>query len=84
MARPQEMRRGSLLSVRRRKKRVIGLEQKSPFQYLVRRKVRKLKKMVPGCQDDGVEAVLRKTAEYIAFLELQVTALKSLSYIYGV
>ncbi|KAG6502360.1 hypothetical protein ZIOFF_042252 [Zingiber officinale] len=52
--------------------------KKSSAQHWVVRKLKKLEGMVPGCQGGvGVEELLRRTAEHIVFLELQVAVLSN-------
>lgn len=52
-------------------------------QPLVTRKLRKLKKIIPGCEEAGLEELLQRTAEYISFLELHVIILERISNLHG-
>lgn len=52
---------------------------KNHVQAMVTRKLKKLKKIIPGCQGVELEELLQRTAEYIAFLELQVIILRRIS-----
>ncbi|KAJ0965718.1 hypothetical protein J5N97_026856 [Dioscorea zingiberensis] len=78
------MRRRPVSSVRRRLRRMVSLREKKCNTGLVLKKLKKLKKIIPGCGDSGVETLLCRTAEYIFILEMQVNVLKSLSDLYGV
>ncbi|MQM08467.1 hypothetical protein Taro_041320 [Colocasia esculenta] len=51
---------------------------------LLRNKLRVLEEIVPGSRDLDAEALLRRTADYIALLELRVSVLRGLSNLYGV
>ncbi|CAL9061812.1 unnamed protein product [Musa acuminata subsp. burmannicoides] len=75
MARSLSMRRASP-PARRGGRGMMHMREKKPLQCLVLKKLRKLKKIVPGCRDVGLEALLRRTADYISFLELKVIVLK--------
>ncbi|OAY85712.1 hypothetical protein ACMD2_19151 [Ananas comosus] len=77
------MRRRPSVSVRRIQAMVLA-KKKKPFELLVQRKLQELKKIIPKNNDNGVEALLRTTAEYICFLELKVTVLRDLANLYGV
>lgn len=58
--------------------RSVRPRKKSPAQHLAARKLKKLERMVPGCQGGvEVEELLRITAEHIVFLELQVVVLSN-------
>ncbi|RWW39049.1 hypothetical protein BHE74_00055657 [Ensete ventricosum] len=93
MARPLEMKKPSSSSgraattttTRRRRRRTVPPREKegSPVNS-VQGKLRKLESIIPGRQDDSIEGLLMRTADYISFLELQVDVLKSLSHLYGV
>jgi len=65
---------------------MMSLRRRKPFQLMVLRRLRELKKIVPvGTRRKAdVDAVLRQTAEYICVLELKVATLRRLSNIYGV
>ncbi|KAG2584224.1 hypothetical protein PVAP13_6KG284400 [Panicum virgatum] len=65
---------------------MVSLRRRRPFQLMVLRRLRELKKIVPvGTRRKAdVDAVLRQTAEYICVLELKVATLRRLSNIYGV
>ncbi|RWW46951.1 hypothetical protein BHE74_00047111 [Ensete ventricosum] len=63
---------------------MLHMREKKPLQCLVLKKLRKLKKVVPGCKDVGFEALLRRTADYISFLELKVIVLKRILDFHGV
>ncbi|WOL13877.1 hypothetical protein Cni_G22657 [Canna indica] len=48
------------------------------------KKLRRLKKMIPGCsQDIEVDELLQRTVEYIYFLEMQVIVLRRASNLDG-
>ena len=80
------MRRKAMFTVGRKKKGG-GASPVSrttrPFQHIVLRRLREMKKIVPDAQDADVDMLLRRTAEYICILELKVTVLRRLSAIYG-
>ena len=82
------MRRKAMLFTVGRKKKGGGASPVSrttrPFQHIVLRRLREMKKIVPDAQDADVDMLLRRTAEYICILELKVTVLRRLSAIYGV
>ena len=82
-----DMRRKAMLFAVGRKKKGGGASPASrtrrPFQHMVLRRLRELKKIVPDAQDADVDMLLRRTAEYICILELKVTVLRRLSAIYG-
>ncbi|KAF8760593.1 hypothetical protein HU200_006430 [Digitaria exilis] len=65
---------------------MVSLRRRRPFQLMVLRRLRELKKIVPAGtrRKADVDAVLRQTAEYICALELKVAILRRLSDIYGV
>ena len=65
---------------------MMSLRRRKPFQLMVLRRLRELKKIVPvGTRRKAdVDAVLQQTAEYICALELKVAILRRLSNIYGV
>ena len=65
---------------------MVSLRRRRPFQLMVLRRLRELKKIVPvGTRRKAdVDAVLQQTAEYICALELKVAILRRLSNIYGV
>ncbi|KAF8695336.1 hypothetical protein HU200_037566 [Digitaria exilis] len=71
------MRRKAMFTVGRKKK------GRRPFQHVVLRRLRELKKIVPDAEDADVDMLLRRTADYICVLELKVTVLRRLSTIYG-
>uniref|UniRef100_A0ACD5ZY54 Uncharacterized protein n=1 Tax=Avena sativa TaxID=4498 RepID=A0ACD5ZY54_AVESA len=66
---------------------MVSLRRRRPFQLMVLRRLRELKKIVPASaarrRDADVDALLRRTAEYICVLELKVAVLRSVSAIYG-
>ncbi|URD93005.1 hypothetical protein MUK42_00522 [Musa troglodytarum] len=66
-------------SLRRRIRGTVQGRGKSHVQTMVTRKLKKLKKIIPGCQEVKLEELLQRTAEYIAFLELQVLVLRRIS-----
>ncbi|KAJ4801849.1 hypothetical protein LUZ62_053095 [Rhynchospora pubera] len=67
------------------KRSFLVLRKKRSFQFLVNRKLRELKKIVPRSPiGTDVDTLLRTTAEYICYLELQVLVLRRLSLICGV
>ncbi|XP_039792937.1 uncharacterized protein LOC120658853 [Panicum virgatum] len=82
------MRRKAMFTVGRKKKGRGGASPVGrttrPFQHMVLRRLRELKKIVPDSQDADVDMLLRRTADYISILELKVTVLRRLSAIYGV
>ncbi|KAK1292767.1 hypothetical protein QJS10_CPB17g00128 [Acorus calamus] len=41
---------------------------------MVLKKLMKLRKIVPTCEEADIDTLFRKTAEHIALLELQVTS----------
>ncbi|URE17681.1 hypothetical protein MUK42_11835 [Musa troglodytarum] len=84
MARSLSMRRATPPAARRGSRGMMRMREKKPLQCLVLKKLRKLKKIVPGCRDVGLEALLRRTADYISFLELKVIVLKRILDIHGV
>ncbi|GJN03647.1 hypothetical protein PR202_ga21115 [Eleusine coracana subsp. coracana] len=65
---------------------MVSLRRKRPFQLMVLRRLRELKKIVPvGTRRKAkVDVLLRQTAEYICMLEIKVAVLRRLSAIYGV
>ncbi|WOL08603.1 hypothetical protein Cni_G17356 [Canna indica] len=69
--------RGMLVAMREQKKKPLQV-------HAVGKKLRRLKKVVPGCRDAGLEALLRRTAEYMLFLELKVIVLKKILDLHGV
>ncbi|KAI0518762.1 hypothetical protein KFK09_006198 [Dendrobium nobile] len=76
-----EMRRRSSVS----KGRTAGARRKRAVTSLVIRKLRKLKRIVPGCgRSSGADSLLRRTAAYISSLEDQVLLLESLCNLFGV
>ncbi|KAL5220737.1 hypothetical protein ABZP36_025450 [Zizania latifolia] len=89
------MTRKSMVAVRgvRSSGGVVALRRRRPFQLMVLRRLRELKKIVPavgvgggGCRRGAgadVDALLRQAAEYICALELKVAVLRKLSSIYG-
>ncbi|PNT68205.1 hypothetical protein BRADI_3g37180v3 [Brachypodium distachyon] len=65
---------------------MVSLRRRRPFQLMVLRRLRELKKIVPAGasrRDADVDALLRRTAEYICVLELKVAVLRRVSAIYG-
>ncbi|KAM3275472.1 hypothetical protein ACQJBY_044067 [Aegilops geniculata] len=77
------MRRKAMFTVGKSKGVVASLMHRRPFQHMVQRRLRELKKIVPDARDADVDVLLRQTAEYICILELKVAALRRLSAIYG-
>jgi hypothetical protein len=65
---------------------MVTLRRRRPFQLMVLRRLRELKKIVPvgARRKYKVDVLLRQTAEYICMLELKVAVLRRLSAIYGV
>jgi hypothetical protein len=65
---------------------MVSLRRRRPFQLMVLRRLRELKKIVPvGARRKAkVDVLLRQTAVYICMLELKVAVLRSLSATYGV
>ncbi|CAD6245287.1 unnamed protein product [Miscanthus lutarioriparius] len=63
---------------------MVSLRRRRPFQLMVLRRLRELKKIVPvgARRKADVDVVLRQTAEYICALELKVAILRRLSDIY--
>ncbi|KAG6473300.1 hypothetical protein ZIOFF_067214 [Zingiber officinale] len=47
------------------------MRARRPPQHLVVRKLRKLKMVVPGCRTAELQVLLRKTTEYVSYLELK-------------
>ncbi|CAL5088256.1 unnamed protein product [Urochloa decumbens] len=78
------MRRKAMFTVGRKKQGQALPMRRRPFQHMVLRRLRELKKIVPDAQDADVDMLLRRTADYICVLELKVTVLRRLSAIYGV
>ncbi|KAL5206409.1 hypothetical protein ABZP36_034618 [Zizania latifolia] len=76
------MRRRSMFTVGK-SKGVACLVHRKPFQHMVQRRLRELKKIVPDAHDGDIDVLLRQTAEYICILELKVAVLRRLSVIYG-
>jgi hypothetical protein len=66
---------------------MVALRRRRPFQLMVLRRLRELKKIVPASaarrRDSDVDALLRRTAEYICVLELKVALLRRVSDICG-
>uniref|UniRef100_A0A0D9X8E3 BHLH domain-containing protein n=1 Tax=Leersia perrieri TaxID=77586 RepID=A0A0D9X8E3_9ORYZ len=66
---------------------MVSLRRRRPFQLMVLRRLRELKKIVPATSrrshGGDVDALLRRAAEYICALELKVAVLRKLSAIYG-
>ncbi|KAF8033827.1 hypothetical protein BT93_C0172 [Corymbia citriodora subsp. variegata] len=50
--------------------------------FSLRRKLRSLRGMIPGCDEVDIETLLQRTADHIAKLKLRVHALKSLLKLY--
>lgn len=80
--RDREMRRKAMFTVGKTKG-VASLMHRRPFQHMVLRRLRELKKIVPDAHDANVNMLLRQTAEYICILELKVTVLRRLTGVYG-
>ncbi|WOL19698.1 hypothetical protein Cni_G28500 [Canna indica] len=70
-------------SVKRIGRTVLQLREKNPVKPKVRRKLRKLRKIIPGCHAVGLDELLQRTAEHISFLELQVIILRRKSNPHG-
>ncbi|CAL9124151.1 unnamed protein product [Musa acuminata var. zebrina] len=62
-----------------RRKGMVPLRKKKSHEGLVLKKLGKLKRIVPGSKNVGLEVLLQRTANYIYFLELQVIVLRSMS-----
>nr|XP_051204920.1 uncharacterized protein LOC127318478 [Lolium perenne] len=66
---------------------MVSLRRRRPFQLMVLRRLRELKKIVPAStarrREADVDALLRRTAEYICVLELKVAVLRKVSAICG-
>uniref|UniRef100_A0A0E0LVD9 Uncharacterized protein n=1 Tax=Oryza punctata TaxID=4537 RepID=A0A0E0LVD9_ORYPU len=69
---------------------MVSLRRRRPFQLMVLRRLRELKRIVPatsrrssGRGGADVDALLRRAAEYICALEVKVVVLRKLSAIYG-
>uniref|UniRef100_A0ACD5XS82 Uncharacterized protein n=1 Tax=Avena sativa TaxID=4498 RepID=A0ACD5XS82_AVESA len=77
------MRRKAIFTVGKPRGVVASLLHRRPFQHMVLRRLRELKKIVPDARDADVDMLLQRTAEYICLLELKVSALRRLSVIYG-
>ncbi|KAK1289236.1 hypothetical protein QJS10_CPB18g00281 [Acorus calamus] len=72
---------------KRMNRRVVHLRERRPStsaSNMVPKKLMKLRKIVPECEEADVDLLIRRTAEYIALLEFQVGVLKGLSSLYGV
>jgi len=87
--RERERERESMVTLGKRtkiSKGMVSLRRRRPFQLMVLRRLRELKKIVPvgARRKADVDVVLRQTAEYICALELKVAILRRLSDIYGV
>jgi aspartyl/asparaginyl beta-hydroxylase (cupin superfamily) len=78
-----EMRRKAMFTVGKTRGVVASLMHRRPFQHMVLRRLRELKKIVPDSRDTDVDMLLQRTAEYICVLELKVAALRRLSIVYG-
>ncbi|KQJ90311.1 hypothetical protein BRADI_4g30760v3 [Brachypodium distachyon] len=76
------MRKKAMFTVGKTKGVVASLMHRRPFQHMVLRRLRELKKIVPDAREADVNMLLRRTAEYICILELKVTALRRISVIY--
>lgn len=83
MIRSSAMRRASPRA-RRGSRGMVSLRERKPLQHLELRKLRKLKKVVPGCRSVGLQALLQRTADYISFLKLKATVLKKILSHHGV
>lgn len=68
-------RRGSSLRVRRRRRGQVR-------SRVVRMKLRKLQRLIPGAQDLLPDRLFLQTADYILFLRTQLNVLKALSSLY--
>jgi aspartyl/asparaginyl beta-hydroxylase (cupin superfamily) len=79
----REMRRKAMFTVGKTRGVVASLMHRRPFQHMVLRRLRELKKIVPDSRDTDVDMLLQRTAEYICMLELKVAALRRLSIVYG-
>ncbi|KAK1317327.1 hypothetical protein QJS10_CPA05g02284 [Acorus calamus] len=79
------MRRVLLCGKRIRKKKIAHVRDgRSSASNMVLKKLMKLRKIVPTCEEADIDTLFRKTAEHIALLELQVSVLEGLSSLYGV
>lgn len=67
-----------LLRVRKRPVLLLRRSKK-----VVLRKFRELQRIIPGCEAESVEVLLRVAADYIALLELQVDVMRSLADLHG-
>nr|DAD27572.1 TPA_asm: hypothetical protein HUJ06_029040 [Nelumbo nucifera] len=78
-------RRERLLCVGRRKRRVVmaPLVGRKTIRPSIEGRLKKLQRIVPGCQELDVDALFQRTADYILALELQVSTLKSLILSFG-
>ncbi|CAA7398663.1 unnamed protein product [Spirodela intermedia] len=65
-------------------RRCIGRRRRAAIRSSVHRKLRVLERIVPGCREAEMADLLRRTAEYISLLEVQVSVLKSFADLYGV
>lgn len=54
------------------------MRERRPLQHLVVRKLTKLKMAVPGCRTAELQVLLRKTTEYVSYLELKVIVLRKI------
>ncbi|KAG6470935.1 hypothetical protein ZIOFF_072023 [Zingiber officinale] len=48
-----------------------AMRERRPLHHLVVRKLTKLKMVVPGCRTAELRVLLRKTTEYVSYLELK-------------
>ncbi|XP_062192500.1 transcription factor IBH1-like [Phragmites australis] len=65
-----------------RRRRGSGGRRPSPRAAL-RRKVRKLRRLVPGGEDAPARSLLLRTADYIVRLRARVELLRTLAALYG-
>lgn len=66
------------------KRSFLVVRKRRSFQFLVKRKLRELKKIVPSSPvHTDIDTLLRTTAEYICYLELKVVVLRKISVLCG-
>ncbi|CAO2175468.1 unnamed protein product [Urochloa humidicola] len=73
--------------IRRRRRGSAGRQRRqrpSPSRAALRRKVRELRRLVPGGEEAPAGALLTRTVDYIARLRARVDLLRALAAVYGV
>ncbi|XXG58489.1 hypothetical protein AAC387_Pa04g0797 [Persea americana] len=64
--------------------RRFHLRGRKPKRSMIQRRLKKLMRIIPGCQGMNMDMLFSITADYILHLQLQVTVLKGISSLYGV